>query len=202
MADIKNGAITIEGIDALNGRLKALQTDNPGFDKRIRAAIREILIESRKQLVSQSASGLKMQGDPRQAYKAVKTAVYRRVLGGSVSLLNRRKAGARLPEPPVVHQMETRTNSKGNHRGGNRMPRSQRTIDLMTYSGADRAFILRFLNQGTDARIAGTRDGKINAKRGAIAPRKWFQQASTQQLQQAAGKIEELITKIINEQFI
>ena len=36
-----------------------------------------------------------MKEDPRKAYRAVKSAVYRRVLGANVSILNPRRAGAR-----------------------------------------------------------------------------------------------------------
>jgi hypothetical protein len=124
----------------------------------------------------------------------VKSAVYRRILGGNVSLLNKRRAGTRGPVPPVVHKLETKTNSKGNHRGGNRMPRSRRTEDLLTYQGADRGFILRFLNQGT-----GGRESRIG-NRGAIAPRNFFATSSQKAMEQAAEQLDQLIEELIKKE--
>ena len=162
MADI-SGAFEVDGIVRQKQELESLLMSNPQMEKKVQELIRKVLLVARKE-ISTAASG-KIKSDPRQAYKAVKSAVYRRILGGNISILNKRKAGKRGPVPPVVHQLETRVNSKGNHRGGNRMPRSRRTEDLLTYQGADRGFILRFLNAGTDDRESCV------GNRGSIAPR-------------------------------
>ena len=53
----------------------------------------------------------------------------------------------------------------------------------MSYQGADRGFILRFLNAGTDIRT--TRYGN----RGAIAPRNWFGHVAPYQMEQAAAEL-------------
>jgi hypothetical protein len=47
MADIKNGAVTIAGLDALDKKLAQLKTDSPGFEKRLRDVIRKILGKAR-----------------------------------------------------------------------------------------------------------------------------------------------------------
>jgi uncharacterized protein YaaR (DUF327 family) len=94
----------------------------------------------------------------------------------------------------VVHKLETKTNSKGNHRGGNRMPRSRRTEDLLTYQGADRGFVLRFLNQGTEGRES--RFGN----RGAIAPRNFFATSSQKAMEQAAEQLDRLIEELIKKE--
>lgn len=167
---------------------------NPAMEKKVQGLIRKVLLEARKTISNAARSDIK--NDPRQAYKAVKSAVYRRILGGNVSILNRRKAGRRGAVPPVVHKLETAVNSKGNHRGGNRMPRSRRTEDMLAYQGADRGFILRFLNAGTEGR-----ESRIG-NRGAIAPRNFFANNSRQAMEKAAeqldGLIEELIQKEMN----
>lgn len=217
MADIKNGVVTITGSDALDKKIEKLKTTNPGFEKRLRNAIRTVLKTVRRNLSREVNSGLDMKSDPRKAYKAVKMAVYKRVLGGNVSILNKRGTGMRGPEPPVIHQLEHRTNRKGNHRGGNRIARSERTSDLLTYIGEDRGFILRFLNQGTKkrgikrlveiSRGDGTFKSRMESNptkygnRGSISARHWFKNASLYEFQDIASEIQAIIDDIINDEF-
>lgn len=209
MADIKNGAVTISGLDAIDKKLAQLKTDSHGFEKRLRDAIRKILGKARANLQNDAASGLRMDSDPRKAYKAVRFAVYKRIFGGQVNILQPRKAGkGHLYEPP-------RTLRPG-QRGGNRVLRSRRTTDLMSYEGKDRSFVLRFLNQGTGDRAIHSMGGQalrrggvgimktksIGAHRGAISPRNWFKGASMREMQNVAGEMQQLIDKIIKDEFI
>ena len=201
-----NGTITIEGQEQLEAKLKALKTDSPGFEKRLRDAIKKVLGEVRKKLQGEAQSGLQMQSDPRNAYKAVRYAVYKRIFGGQVNILDSRKASKASYEP-ARHPSQ---------RGGNRMARSQRTKDLMEYQGASRGFVLRFLNAGTDARYAGHgRNGRAEAEkerfilqndgrgyRGRIAPSNWFGPRSQHELENAAGRIQEIIDRVINDEFV
>ena len=123
----------------------------------------------------------------------MKTAVYKRILGGSVSILNRRKHGAMfLYEPPKK--------LRPGQRGGNRVPRSARTEAVMSYQGADRAWILRILNQGTNDRIAGSRGGRLNGNRGRIASRNFFSNNSQQVMQRAADDLSKLIDELIKKE--
>lgn len=191
MADI-SGAFEVDGIVRQKQELESLLMSNPAMEKKVQGLIRKVLLAARKE-ISTAASG-KIKNDPRQAYKAVKTAVYRRILGGNISILNKRKAGKRSPVPPVVHQLETRVNSKGNHRGGNRMPRSRRTEDLLTYQGADRGFILRFLNAGTS-----DRESRIG-NRGSISARNFFENSSQKAMEQAAAQLDTLIEDLIKKE--
>ena len=212
MADIKNGTITIEGLDALDKKLAQIKTDNPGFEKRLREAIRKILGEARANLQRNAANGLNMNSDPRKAYKAVRMAVYRRIFGGQVNILQSRKAGAsHFYAPPHKGTKDPYG------RGGNRRPRSQRTIDVMSYQGVDRGFILRFLNQGTTNRnithlteikradgtskFRYTSNGGKYGNRGAIAARNWFGNASIQELERHASNLEAIIDDIIEGVF-
>lgn len=191
MADI-SGAFEVDGIVRQKQELESLLMSNPAMEKKVQGLIRKVLLAARRD-VSKSAQD-KIKTDPRQAYKAVKSAVYRRILGGNISILNKRKAGKRGPIPPIVHQLETRVNSKGNHRGGNRMPRSRRTEDLLTYQGSDRGFILRFLNAGTS-----DRESRIG-NRGSIAARNFFGTSSQQAMEKAAEQLDALIETLIKQE--
>ena len=205
MADI-TGQFEVDGLVKQRKELEQMLSSNPDMEKRLQKLIRKVLMQARKF----SMDGIKFDhGDPRQARKAVKTAVYRRILGGSVSLLNKRRAGAAGSyEPP-------RKGSTG--RGGNRRQRSRDTQRMMGYQGADRAFILRFLNQGTAGRNIENfatnpkRDEWPSVKkwskhpntgnRGSIAPRNFFSNSSHRALQQAAAELEKLIDDMIREEF-
>ena len=204
----KNGAITIEGIDELNRKLEQMKTQGTGFEKRLREAIRKILGQARAELRKDAASGLDMKSDPRHAYKAVRFAVYKRIFGGQVNILQSRRAGSRTNYEPE----RTLNASK---RGGNRRARSNRTQDVMSYEGVDRGFILRFLNDGmtktnprtirfteNDRRKVDKWNKHPNTgNRGAISARNWFGSASHQQLEKAAGQLQEIIDKVINDEF-
>ncbi len=191
MADI-SGAFEVDGIVRQKQELESLLMSNPAMEKKVQGLIRKVLLTARKE-ISDAASG-KIKNDPQQAYKAVKSAVYRRILGGNVSILNKRKAGTRGPVPPVYHALEHRTNSKGNHRGGNRMPRSRRTEDLLTYQGSDRGFILRFLNAGTEGR-----ESRVG-NRGSIAARAFFGSSSQRAMEKAAAQLDNMIEELIRQE--
>ena len=204
----KNGAITIEGIDELNRKLEQMKTTDPTFEKRLRGAIRKVLGEVRAAMQKSAQTDLGMQSDPRKAYKAVRYAVYKRIFGGQVNILQAQRAsGHRSSYEPPRKPMP--------RRGGNRMVRSKRTQDLMSYEGADRGFILRFLNAGTEARYTGGRNGRNEAERtrfieshegrgfrGSISARNWFGPRSHRELENAAGHIQAIIDKVINEEFV
>jgi len=205
MPDI-SGQFQVDGLVKQRKELEQMLSSNPDMEKRLQKVIRKVLMQARKTVMD----SIKFKhGDPRQARKAVKTAVYRRILGGSVSLLNKRKAGAAGSyEPP-------RKGSTG--RGGNRRPRSRDTQRMMGYLGADRAFILRFLNQGTTGRNIenfATNPKRDNwpsvpkwnkhpntGNRGSIAARNFFSSSSRQALQQAAAELDKLIDDMIRKEF-
>jgi len=207
MIDVSNGTIEITGLSEFEAKLKKLKTDNPDFERRLRGVIRKVLGEARANLRKNAASGLQMESDPRHAYKAVRYAVYKRLFGGQVNILNSRKAGAETGYRPA------RTLTPG-QRGGNRRVRQSR--DLNKYEGVDRGFILRWLNDGmtkTNPRVIkfteneGRKVDKWNkhpntGNRGAIKARNWFGGASLQELQKVAGRMQELIDRVINDEFV
>jgi hypothetical protein len=174
-----------------NVKLDRLLTTNPEMEKKVRRIVRQVLIAAMDP-VKQAAD----RQSTRQAAQAIRKAVYKKVLGGNLNIMDgRRSAGGRAPLPPVRHRLVTETNRKGNHRGGNRIPRSRRTDDLLTYQGADRAFILRFLNSGTADRHNGYR------RTGSIAARNWFEKASHTALQHAAEQFDLLLDALIAKEF-
>ena len=140
MADI-TGAFEVDGLVQQKKELEALLMSNPAMEKKVQGLIRKVLMAARKE-ISHAASDAIL-SDPRKAYKAVKTSVYRQILGGSVSILNKKKGrtGYVTPSTPQL-----------TGRGGNRRTRNAKTIAIQSYIGDSRAFILRFLNAGTSDR--------------------------------------------------
>lgn len=208
MADIQNGSVTISGLDVFEKKLKELETTSPGFEKRLRGAIKKVLGEVRAKMQKSAQADLGMKSDPRKAYKAVRFAVYRRLLGGQVNILPSSKTVTGGYEPP-------RTLRPG-QRGGNRVPRGDRTKQLLQYEGISRGFVLRFLNAGTKVRYSGYgRNGKTQSDyerfvlrtgglghRGQIAARNWFGPKSQREMEIAAGNIQAIIDKVINDEFV
>lgn len=182
-------AIEIRGIEERIRQFQNLATDNPVMGQRIREAIKATLRIVQKQLQSEACTGLDMKSDPRKAYKAVRMAVYRKIFGGQVNILSKRKVGAmHFYAPP------RKLDDSPNQRGGNRRKRSERTTTMMSYQGSDRGMILRWLNDGTyQSNPRVTRYGS----RGSIARRGWFGQASHADMELAAERLDKIIDDII-----
>lgn len=176
---------------------QALST-NPKTQKALQKLIRKALMQARSELSSYIKTKFE-NNDPRGAARAVRTSVYRKILGGNINILNGKKAhGSNSYEPP-------RTLQPG-QRGGNRRPRSQRTNTVMHYAGEDRGFIVRFVNSGTKQRaierlmrVSGTNkfrwtaDATKYGNRGSIAPRDFFASGASPRLQRAAEYLSDMI---------
>lgn len=210
MADI-TGQFEVDGIVKQREELESLLSTDPAMEKRLQKVIRKVLMAARKTVMDSIQF---KHGDPRKAYKAVKTSVYRQILGGSVSILNKRGVKFDNYEP-------VRTLRPG-QRGGNRRARSDRSNKLMHYAGDSRAFVLRFLNAGTQGRAInfnydearehvhrGNQGGNLSkygktintGARGNIASRNFFGNSSHRAMQQAADQLSHLIDDIIREEF-
>ena len=186
-ADI-NGNFVVEGLQEQMKQLDALLASNPEMEKKMRRVISKVMIKAQKWTQKEIASD--MPNDPRHAAKAVRKAVYRRILGGNINILRKSRAteGASNYTP-------TRTLKSG-QRGGNRRLRSERTHRMDSYNASDRGFILYWLNSGTGNRQErgfrndphrsqvkrGSQGGDVNkygktvntGARGNIAPRNVF----------------------------
>lgn len=191
----------IEGLAEQIKMLRKMMIDDPNFRKRLKNAIRDILKEARKE-ISNYASGV-LDNDPRKAYKAVRSEVYRSILGGQVNILQKRKAGN-----PGRYEKPKKRKSP---RGGNRWGRSADTIRSEGYQGADRGFILRFVNAGANDRKINSYTGKDGQKhslstgtanRGSIAPRNWFGSSSRRALEKSSQRLQILIDRIIAQEFV
>lgn len=164
--------------------------------------VRKIIQKELKAAETRAEGGVRsaVPNDPREAYKAVRHAVYKRVLGGNLSILDKRKRSGAVAEVSA------------SVRG-----RSGKTERSMSYSGEDRGFILRILNSGTGQRFVSTlnardivrksvdeRPGGRSYKggignRGAINARNFFGRVAQRELNEAAKRIGELIEEEINK---
>jgi hypothetical protein len=175
--------------------LEAALSTNPKTQKALQKLIRKVILEARKS-VSDAAEN-KMNHDPRGAAQAVRTSVYKKILGANINIFSSRKAhGQNSYEPP----------QKGvSGRGGNRRTRSPRTRQIMGYAPLDRGFILRWINDGTpgarnieftpnDRRKVDKWNKHPNTgNRGNIAARNFFRGAGERALAQAADNLATLI---------
>jgi hypothetical protein len=171
-----------------NEALAALFVSNKETRKRIRKIIREELKDAVKRVREDARYA--MDNDPRKAYRAVKSMIYRKILGGNISILQRKKAGTRYQ---LVRDRKLDRNP--HQRGGNRRSRSARTEALETYFGADRSFVLRFINAGTVTRT--TKYGN----RGAIVARNWFANDAPHEMDLAAENLSAVIEEELAEAY-
>lgn len=168
-----------------SARLEHLLIVNGEMEKKVRSIIQKELAKARTALAKDAKSAVP--NDPRQAYKAVRRGIYKRVLGGNLNILAQKRAGT-----PHAYVKQRKLDRNPHQRGGNRMPRSERTKKLDSYWGKDRGFILRYLNDGAD------RTGNTS-NRGRIAARRWFPGASHKELEAAAERIAQLIDEEIKK---
>jgi hypothetical protein len=191
-----NGNIEVDGFVKQRQELEKLMMSNPAMEKKVQGLIRRVLLAARREVSKAAQQHSVMMSDPRHAYKAVKTFVYRRILGGSVSLYNRRHArGESTYEPP--------RKLRPGQRGGNRVKRGERTNQVMHYGPLDRGWILYILNKGTGERTAGSRGGRLTGNRGSIAARNFFRplgdRAMGQMRDNLAAAIDAEMQAILNE---
>lgn len=160
--------------------LQRLMFTNKSLATTFKKIIAKELRNARKE-VSENVHQV-LTNDPRDAYKAVKLAVYKTVFGGSISILEKKKA-----TNTRCRVTKTRKLREG-QRGGNRMKRSERTERIDSYYGSDRGFILRFLNSGAS-----------RAKRGTIDAKDFFLEASEGVVEKMAEEITKKIEKEIDK---
>ena len=181
--------VTIEN----NVKLERLLMSSPDMEKKVIAIMRKLVKMAREEVAAKAEAAIP--NDPRNTAHAIRSTVYKAVLGGNLNLLRSRRANAPGPIPPVRHKLATATNRKGNHRGGNRMPRGRDTTRMLGYVGFDRIFILRWLDGGTPRR-----DTNGIRRVGQIGARPWFESAGTQAFNNAAQNLETLIDELIQQE--
>lgn len=174
--------VQISGLVENQARFEHLLSTDPGFDTNVKGAIRKVLKEARGKISEDAKSYI--QDDPRKAYRAVKHTVYKSLFGGNVSILSKRRAGAKYD---LIRQKKL----KQGQVGGNRRPRVAANNRLDQYYGSDRGFILRFLSSGTTSRQ--TRYGN----RGSIRSTNMFGHIATWHMQQAAEDVANAINEYV-----
>ena len=168
-----------------NIHLERLLISHPEMEEKVRKILRKVIREAAKQ-VSLSASAV-IANDPRKAANAVRSTTYQMLLGGNVNLYNSRKAGKGQPFYPVRRLRD-------GQRGGNRIPRSEKTERMMGYVGMERSFILRWISSGT-----ATRSSRYG-NRGAIAARNWFAPATDRAMNAAIDQFNAMVEELITQE--
>lgn len=168
-----------------------LKYSNMAKDADIRKAFAKVA-KPVKQTVQQAAR-TSMRTDRRKASKAVRIITLKKGKGVVVGLLDPRKAGnaMAIPQKPTGGRSGIRRNRK----------RSARTNQVDGYRGADRAWLLRIVNQGTvnGPRFAGTRGTlKKAANRGELSGKPFFNSAEAA-MKQAAKSLDVELGKIIEK---
>lgn len=177
--------------------IEAALSTSPDAQKALRKIIRKYILEARKTVVD----GIKFKdGDPRNSAQAVRTSVYKAVLGGNINIFNSRKAhGSGHYEPP----------RHPSRRGGNRMQRSARTQQIMSYAPLDRGFILRWLNEGAGPRNIEFKRNEMrhtdrwnthpnSGNRGSIEARHFFRSLGDR----ALNRVRENLTEAIEDELM
>ena len=180
--------ISTYGLEERRRELEQLMTTNPATRKELQAIIKKAINEARHRIVEDAKDVL--ENDPREAYRAVRSSVYKQILGGQVNILSPRSRGA-----GTKYQRPRKLDQNPTQRGGNRRKRSRDTIRIDSYQGKDRGFILRFQNAGTVERE--TRFGK----RGSLRARQWFGRSSAFQMDAAAKEVAQEIEKMLASEF-
>jgi len=181
----RNGDVEVSGFIENSELLGSLMTSDPYMAANLKKIIRQVLKDARGRLSKDIAGYL--ENDPRKAARAVKFGVYKSLFGGNLSILNKRKAGAK-------YELIRQKSLVPGQRGGNRRPRIKERNRLDYYYGADRSFILRFMSSGTTTRQ--TRFGN----RGKISQRNLFGRTAPWQMETAAQEVANAITEYIKRE--
>ena len=185
-----NEAVIMESKNVLEAALST----NPKTQAVLRKLIRQYVLQAREQVVNSIHF---KNGDPRGTRQAVRTAVYKKVLGANINIFNRKRASG------SVNSYEPQRKLRQGQRGGNRVKRGERTNQVMHYGPLDRGWILRLINSGTGERTAGSRGGALGGNRGSIAARNFFRPLGDRAIgvmrDNLATDIEAELTKLFNE---
>ena len=175
---------------AVEKEIQNLMTSNKVIAKALRRVIARVMARVRSATSKELQAIIK--NDPRKAAKAVKSATYKSIFGGNVSILDKRKASNTRARLVRTRKLD----SNPHQRGGNRVQRSDRTEQIDTYFGGDRAFVLRWLNSGADRSSPGAQKRRGNREpgnRGVIAAGGFFEAIAQNNLEKYCQDLEEQI---------
>lgn len=183
-----NVGVNKEAIGVEVKNLEKLMTSNPEAFKRLQEVIRQDLWTARNSVV-RNLIGIFENGDPMEARRAVRSIVYKSLLGGNINILNMRAGTASWK----VRQKTRKVEQNPGMRGGNRIKRTGATARMEGYEGKARGFILRFVNSGTSERKSKY------GSRGAIAPRNFFEPTATAALSVVADHIAQMVEQEVKK---
>ena len=124
--------ISTYGLEERRQELEQLMTTNPATKRVLQAIIKKAINNARRRIVEDAQDVL--ENDPREAYRAVRSSVYKQILGGQVNILSPRRRGA-----GTSYQRQRKLDENPHQRGGNRRRRNKTTIRIDSYQGKDRA---------------------------------------------------------------
>lgn len=198
--------------EVMANQMRVLQAASV-VDSELGKRLRECIFTEMKNIRDRIVSDIKFDnGDPRGSAHAIKRYVAKKYLGGVVSIMDGKSAGSKSSYEAL---RKVYPGMKG-HRGGNRMPRSQRTQEMLSYGPSERSFVLRFVNSGTHPRYANGRNGRWkngnNATffklqeqgdwyRGSIAPRNFFGIKGQPEVQRGVDNLAKMIDEEFNKLF-
>lgn len=133
-----------------------LETRNVMKKGTITRQVRQSLGRVRKEV----AGSLVFRQDPRMMRRAVQSTIYKKVIGGNVNILDPRKR-----EGKSITVRYTKGGQTGRPRSRSV---SQRTRQINSYYGKDRAFILRMINTGKNMRGHARRKGFFDRTAGLM----------------------------------
>lgn len=169
--------------------------------KSLYSAVRRYMAQAETELRQLTIGSMGLPNDPRASRYGVsrdKVKSKKGLIWGQIKIFQPKTAGNRTN----TYKQPRKLDQNPHQRGGNRVPRSARTQQMLDYGPRDRGFILRFLEGGTGQRTAGTRNGRLSGNRGSISPRHYFSRASNahveQVMQNLANKIDAKIEELVN----
>jgi hypothetical protein len=165
--------------------IKALAWQGVVKRKDVRGMIRKETAQAKKQVTAAAKAALP--NDPRRAYQGVKMVVYKDGNGAMLNILGSKR----------VKKMAVYKPQRGGRSGIVRRRKvSDATKRRRGYIGKDRAFILRFVNSGTDFRQAETYQ---NANRGRIKQKEFFGTSADAAMNAAGARLGAKVEKMIGE---
>ena len=173
-----------------------------GGQKSLYNSIRRYMADAETELRKLTIGTMGIANDPRASRYGVSRDKVRSKKGliyGQIKIYQPKTAGNRKN----TYVQPRKLDQNPHQRGGNRVPRSARTQQMLDYGPRDRGMILRWLSGGTGNRTAGTRNGKLHGNRGSISARNYFGRSVNSHvdtvLEHLAQKIDAKIEELTNK---
>ena len=187
--------------------LEAMLTTSPEVKKALQDLIRNEIAKARGRVAEDMKNS--MPGSQHESWRAVRRVVYEKVFGGNLNILNMKKGTAKWR----VRQKTRKVDQNPHMWGGNRRKRSSRTIQIDSYEGSARGFVLRWVDSGTHIRFIGGRNifktnleylqriAQGTGNRGMITARSIFARYAESELAIAATEISKFIDQEIEKAY-